>query len=384
MLVTRVVSPVSSRESWTVLGDDDRPVEPVERYLAYLTGIERSPNTVKAYAHDLKDWFEFLADRALDWRAVGLEDVGAFVAWLRAPAQARGRRVVVLPSVAPSCVESTVNRKLSALGSFYTHAARDGVDVADLLASWQVGGVAWWVDAVSAPHRQDDAAEAAGGVVEGARKLPRVLAPEQVQTLLDGCEHLRDRLLLALLYDTGMRIGEALGLRHNDIAAAGREITVIRRENDNGARAKSINLSHGSGEWGVGAVVCRLSACRVRRSRQRLRVRQFVGSPARAAVDLCRGLRPGVPVAAPDRDWISIRTGCGTRRRRRMLRDGIGVEVVAHLLGPSDVTVTATIYGHLTVEDARRVMEQAGWFDGGRVQLVTAPSRRPPAGCWAS
>ena len=83
MLVTRVVSPVSSRESWTVLGDDDRPVEPVERYLAYLTGIERSPNTVKAYAHDLKDWFEFLADRGLDWRSVVLEDIGAFVAWLR-------------------------------------------------------------------------------------------------------------------------------------------------------------------------------------------------------------------------------------------------------------------------------------------------------------
>ena len=40
------------RESWTVLGDDG-PVQPVERYLAYLTDIERSPNTVEAYAHDL-------------------------------------------------------------------------------------------------------------------------------------------------------------------------------------------------------------------------------------------------------------------------------------------------------------------------------------------
>jgi integrase/recombinase XerD len=36
-------------ESWTVLGDDDVPVGPVERYLAYLTDIERSPNTVRAY-----------------------------------------------------------------------------------------------------------------------------------------------------------------------------------------------------------------------------------------------------------------------------------------------------------------------------------------------
>ena len=53
MHVARVISPVLSRESWTVLGDDDAPVAPIDRYLAYLTDIERSPNTVKAYAHDL-------------------------------------------------------------------------------------------------------------------------------------------------------------------------------------------------------------------------------------------------------------------------------------------------------------------------------------------
>jgi integrase/recombinase XerD len=111
VLVARVVSSVSSRESWTVLGEDDRPVDPVERYLAYLTGIERSPNTVKAYAHDLKDWFEFLAAREIDWRSVCLEDVGAFVVWLRAPAAARDVRVAVLPSVTPACTDSTVNRK---------------------------------------------------------------------------------------------------------------------------------------------------------------------------------------------------------------------------------------------------------------------------------
>ena len=36
-----------------------------------------------------------------------------------------------------------------------------------------------------------------------------------------------------------MRIGEALGLRHNDIAAARREVTVRQRDNANGARVKS-------------------------------------------------------------------------------------------------------------------------------------------------
>jgi integrase/recombinase XerD len=54
MQVQRVVMPAFGVESWTVLGDDDAPIAPVEAYLAYLTDIERSPNTVRAYAHDLR------------------------------------------------------------------------------------------------------------------------------------------------------------------------------------------------------------------------------------------------------------------------------------------------------------------------------------------
>ena len=141
VLVTRVVSPVSSRESRTVVGDDHRTVEPVELNLAYLTRVERSPNTVKGYAHDQKDWFEFLADRELDWRSMILDDIAAFVAWLRTPVQARCGRVAVLPSVASACSRLMGScRRWVRFISTYLHAARNGVEVGDLLASWQVGG----------------------------------------------------------------------------------------------------------------------------------------------------------------------------------------------------------------------------------------------------
>jgi len=93
VFVQRVVVADSRLESWTVVGDDAAPVEPAERYLAFLTDVGRSPNTVKAYAHDLKDWFVFLAGRSTDWREVRLEDVGEFVAWLRLPPAGRDGRV---------------------------------------------------------------------------------------------------------------------------------------------------------------------------------------------------------------------------------------------------------------------------------------------------
>jgi integrase/recombinase XerD len=112
MRVQRVLMPGSVVESWTVLGDDHGAVEPVERFLAYLAAVERSPNTVKAYAHDLKDWFACLGGHGLDWQTVGVEDVAGSlsVAWLRLP-PARDGRVSVLPAVEHHCGAASVNRK---------------------------------------------------------------------------------------------------------------------------------------------------------------------------------------------------------------------------------------------------------------------------------
>ncbi len=113
MLVHPVVIPGSGTRSWTVLGDDDVPVVPVDRFLAYLTDIGRSPNTVKAYAHDMKDLWQFLGFRGLDWREARLEDIAEFVAWLQLPAAGRAGEVAVLPSSVPEVSVVTVNRKLS-------------------------------------------------------------------------------------------------------------------------------------------------------------------------------------------------------------------------------------------------------------------------------
>ena len=52
-----------------------------------------------------------------------------------------------------------------------------------------------------------------------------------------------------------------------------------------------------------------------------------------------------------------------------LLRRGAGVESVKELLGHASVATTIDTYGHLTVEDARRTLEAAGWFTGQEVRL---------------
>ena len=48
---------------------------------------------------------------------------------------------------------------------------------------------------------------------------------------------------------------------------------------------------------------------------------------------------------------------------------GAGMETVKECLGHASITTTIDTYGHLTVEDARRTLEAAGWFTGREVRL---------------
>ena len=45
-----------------------------------------------------------------------------------------------------------------------------------------------------------------------------------------------------------------------------------------------------------------------------------------------------------------------------LLRRGVAVEVVAHLLGPTSIATTTGAYAHQKIEDARRALVTAGWL----------------------
>ena len=353
MQVQRVVMPVSGAESWTVLGDDDVPVGPVERYLAYLTDVERSPNTVRAYAYDLKDYWQFLACRGLDWRQVRLEDIGDYVTWLRLPPAGRDGAVAVLPSARGHVTASTVNRKLSALAAFYQHQARHGVDVGELLITWQPPGRRrGWKPFLH--HISKGKPQARRAVTLTATKqLPRVLTASETQAILDACGHLRDRFLIALLYDSGVRAGEALGLRHEDLAAAEQQISVVPRVNANRARCKSREQR----VVPVSAQLIRLYGDYLHSEYDQLDsdyvfVNLFASPRGQAmsypaVYDLVRRLRrrTGIEFGL---HWF--RHSAATR----MLRDGVPLEVVSKVLGHSSVVTTQQIYGKA------RELHQAG------------------------
>ena len=53
-----------------VVGDDHLPIDPIYRFLAYLDDVERSPNTIRSYAHHLKLFWDYLGCAKLAWTEV--------------------------------------------------------------------------------------------------------------------------------------------------------------------------------------------------------------------------------------------------------------------------------------------------------------------------
>jgi len=346
VLVQRVLMPASGRESWTLLGDDGEVVESAERYLAYLAAVERSPHTVRAYAISLKLWFEFLQHTATSWDEVGVEDVARFVAWLRAPAA----NVIVLADGSGVRGPATVNRYLAGVFGFYDHHARTGLGVAAELVSWRRMSRGSYKPFL---HH-----------VTKGRPIPvrpvKLHVPRRAPRTLAACEHLRDRFLLSLLAETGMRAGQALGLRHCDFVSRRREVRIVpRADNANGARAKLRS-----------AAVVPVSAPLVRLYSEYMHVEYGGIDSDYVFVNLFGGQVGGAMTYSAVHQLIgriAARTGIGfTAHMLRhshatdMVRRGVPIEVVARLLTHRSSTTTSQAYVHLDAADIREALRRAG------------------------
>jgi integrase len=355
--VQRVVMP-DGTESWTVLDDLGEPVAAVEAFLAHLYALNRSPTTARAYATSLKFWVEFLARVDVGWDEARAEHVSRFMAWLRAPAD----NVVVLESGTAVRSPATINRHLAAVFSFYDYHARNGVELAQVLVMWRRfnrGGYRAFLHHVTA----DRPVPTRPFRLRQPRRLPRSLTTEEVLALTEACDHLRDRFLVVLLAETGMRIGQALGLRHGDFVSHRRELQIVpRSDNVNGARAKTTEAT----TIPISAGLVRLYSAYLFEEYGELDsdyvfVNLFAeprGAPLRyqAVHKLVGRLRARTGIEFTPH---MLRHFCATD----LVRQGVALEVVAKLLTHRSSSTTSQTYIHLDSADLRAELERSGAWE---------------------
>ena len=184
----------------------------------------RSPNTVKSYARALALWWEFLGAYDLAWDGVRLEDFGAFLTWLRS-----GDTPAVASIAARSArfSEETIAVRLQAVMSLYRHHHFNGVETASRLYERLLRPGGAYKPFLEHIARKRPSARQVVKVKRARPSVPPTLTPAQIEAICDACARwdrerrewvgtLRDRLLWALLAETGLRLGEALGLQHRD------------------------------------------------------------------------------------------------------------------------------------------------------------------------
>jgi integrase/recombinase XerD len=226
--------------SYTVVGPGGLPVEPVEAFLAHLAATGASPNTVQGYAYDLRDLFVWLGQSGLEFHRL-TEQLAQFFDWLRRPKPTRAPGVFLLPGTGQALENSTLQRKRAAVGSFYRFHARRDESVPSLLGEL-LGARPTGRFAPMLMHARRSGPVKYNPIrIHVHRKRPKTLTPEETRDLVAACRRLRDKFLITLLDESGLRISEALGLRHSDLNLRRGEVEVVPREdNANGARVKGM------------------------------------------------------------------------------------------------------------------------------------------------
>lgn len=381
--------------AYTVVGDDKLPIPQAREYLRFLSDGGASPNTVRAYAYGLAAWWTVLDHTGASWEDFPTSLFGQFLGYLRT-GDLPGTSRIGEPE--QSMAESSLQPRAAAVLSMYRYFA----DAHDLdrpyrrLFSTHARAprrrYASFLTGVG-PRREHDAPIY-------RRRAPNrtetpVLLPVQVNAILDACSRqtasgdwsgsaagLRDRLFFAVLAETGMRLGEALSLRHSDFHISGGVTPSVtiggRDDHPYGVRAKS-----GARRIYIGDDLVALYS-------------EYVWQLIAQAADVVIGDLPthfvfvnlarGEKYAALRPDTIYDKVAVITRRcsdvlpsdwtphwlrhthATALLLAGVGAHVVMRRLGHADVQTTLSTYGWVT-EDAemRSVAEWKNYVAGWKV-----------------
>ncbi|OFJ55254.1 tyrosine recombinase XerC [Mycolicibacterium grossiae] len=295
----------------------DAVLEDFDSYLDLQRG--RSEHTRRAYLGDLRALFGFLAERRPDARPADLT-LPLLRSWLSSQAAAGAAR-------------TTLARRTSAVKTFTAWALRRGLLETDPATRLQVPRAHRTLPAVL---RQDQARDAMDAATSGAQQGDPLA--------------LRDRLIVEMLYATGIRVSELCGLDVDDVDASRRLVRVLGKGDkqrtvpfgEPAHRALTAWLTDGRPALATAASGPAL-LLGARGGRLDPRQARTVVHQTMSAVD-----------GAPDIGPHGLRHSAATH----LLEGGADLRVVQELLGHSTLATTQ-LYTHVTVARLRAVHDQA-------------------------
>lgn len=217
------------------------PVEEVKAFLKFEDNRGLARNTLKQKCIHLKHFYTFLTQRRRHYTMVTVDDLASYIAWLKYP---QIPEKVIPLNMEPKYREQCINANVDTVIGFYNYLLlHEGVEntLSEKLVKF-----------VREPGKRYRSF--LYGIAENKRqkrylmRLPvpknvlRTVSKEDVDALLRATTNVRDYFLLYLLFETGMRIGEALSLWLEDVDISECVIRIKDRgETENLAEIKTVN-----------------------------------------------------------------------------------------------------------------------------------------------
>lgn len=235
MQVVKAINPTDFSTEYILVNKDYDIVIPVRKYLNYLKATGKSPNTLRNYCFHLKAFFSFLEEVSLEHNQVDTDTLVSFIQWLRKPI--RSMQVDFIYPEDTVC-DQTVNTIVTAISSFYQYICRmEEFRNPVIYAAVPIPANGYKGFLIHARRKMVSKNLLKRYTV---KRLVTVIPEDQFKVFFSSIKNLRDKLIILLMYEGGLRIGEVLSLWIDDLFLWDKRIRILPKHDLlNGARVKS-------------------------------------------------------------------------------------------------------------------------------------------------
>ena len=230
--------------------DSGKLIIPVYRYMLFLRLNNKSINTNKVYCCHLKLYFEWLELKKLDYHSAiatnnrVLTNLSNFKFWLKYPDY--NESVIPINGFKSKRESVTINQIMNAVLCFYDFLVQDEklpeLDVyKEVRINSQFNG---FLDELITKKEKAIANIFREKV---PKKAVKYISREQYKKVYDACNNQRDKIIVGLLFEGGLRVSELIGLNIVDLKDIRNNKVVIKlREDPNNPDAFVKNGSEGA------------------------------------------------------------------------------------------------------------------------------------------